>query len=200
MCPLLSTHRFLLGVLITTYPPAAGFGDYWNGLALEQDGWGQHLDASCANAAYYAARLPSLHTLEVGAYFLKCSGTCDFLHLGHSAFIFPLPCLAGCLAASTVLLATTSSPLPTFVGEFSLASTDCTIYLSNGINGGCDMASDPGCTYKSGAEALSGMPSCALFVCYCMCAPYGTHFHCKELFTVSLPVTCVRVNYKRRWH
>lgn len=79
------------------------FGDYWNGLALEQDGWGQHLDASCANAAYYAA-----------------------------------------------------SPLPTFVGEFSLASTDCTIYLSNGINGGCDMASDPGCTYKSGAEALSG--------------------------------------------
>ena len=42
------------------------------------------------------------------------------------------------------------------VGEFSLASTDCTIYLSNGINGGCDMAADPSCVYKSGAEALSG--------------------------------------------
>ena len=42
------------------------------------------------------------------------------------------------------------------MGEFSLASTDCTIYLSNGINGGCDMAADPSCVYKSGAEALSG--------------------------------------------
>jgi len=79
------------------------FGDSWNGLALQQDGWGQHLDASCANVEYY-----------------------------------------------------TTSPLPAFVGEFSLAATDCTIYLSNGIQGGCDMTADPSCVYKSTAEAVSG--------------------------------------------
>jgi glucan 1,3-beta-glucosidase len=36
----------------------------------------------------------------------------------------------------------------TFVGEFSLAVTDCTIYLTDGMNGGCDMDADPTCKYK----------------------------------------------------
>ena len=49
-----------------------------------------------------------------------------------------------------------TSPLPAVVGEFSLAVTDCTIYLSIGINGGCDMAADPSCAYRSTAEQVSG--------------------------------------------
>jgi glucan 1,3-beta-glucosidase len=79
------------------------FGDEWNALALQAGGWGAHLDASCANAAYFG-----------------------------------------------------SSPLPAVVGEFSLAVTDCTIYLSNGVNGGCDMAANPLCAYRSTAEVVSG--------------------------------------------
>lgn len=36
-----------------------------------------------------------------------------------------------------------------FCGEWSLAVTDCTIYLTNGMNGGCDMAAHPECKYNA---------------------------------------------------
>jgi glucan 1,3-beta-glucosidase len=49
-----------------------------------------------------------------------------------------------------------AAPMPSFVGEFSLAVTDCTIFLAGGVNGGCDMAANPDCLYKSTAESISG--------------------------------------------
>jgi glucan 1,3-beta-glucosidase len=45
----------------------------------------------------------------------------------------------------------------TFVGEWSLAVTDCTKYLAGGINGGCDMKADPTCVYR-GTPEQSGHP------------------------------------------
>jgi glucan 1,3-beta-glucosidase len=36
-----------------------------------------------------------------------------------------------------------------FAGEWSLATTDCTIYLSGGINNGCNMTAHPDCKYNA---------------------------------------------------
>jgi glucan 1,3-beta-glucosidase len=35
-----------------------------------------------------------------------------------------------------------------FAGEWSLATTDCTIYLASGMNNGCNMTLEPDCKYK----------------------------------------------------
>merc|ERR1719461_729477 len=43
-------------------------------------------------------------------------------------------------------------PLWTVAGEFSLAVTDCTIFLAGGMNAGCDMQNDATCEYKGWAE------------------------------------------------
>jgi len=47
--------------------------------------------------------------------------------------------------------------VPSFVGEWSLAVTDCAKYLAGGINGGCNMTADPSCVY-SGTPDRSGHP------------------------------------------
>jgi len=44
-----------------------------------------------------------------------------------------------------------------FVGEWSLATTDCAKYLAGGINGGCNMTLDPHCQY-TGTPTRAGHP------------------------------------------
>jgi len=60
-----------------------------------------------------------------------------------------------------------SGPINTFTGEWSLAVTDCTKYLSSGINGGCNMTADPSCVY-AGTPIQNGHPE----VCEYYNTPY----------------------------
>jgi len=50
-----------------------------------------------------------------------------------------------------------------FVGEFSLAVTDCAKYLASGINGGCDMASDPSCVYNPTPTRMGHPSTCEYY-------------------------------------
>jgi len=72
------------------------FGQYWNDLATNGDGWETHLTYSCDQSQEY-----------------------------------------------------TSSSLFAFAGEWSLATTDCTIYLAGGMNANCNLAAHPDCKYNA---------------------------------------------------
>jgi len=50
-----------------------------------------------------------------------------------------------------------SANIFSFVGEWSLAVTDCAKYLAGGINGGCNMTADPSCVY-AGTPDRAGHP------------------------------------------
>jgi len=57
----------------------------------------------------------------------------------------------------------TGIPLETVTGEFSLAVTDCTIFLDGGMNAGCDMMNDPNCEYASWAAQHNHNSTCHFY-------------------------------------
>jgi glucan 1,3-beta-glucosidase len=42
-----------------------------------------------------------------------------------------------------------TAPIKAFAGEWSLAITDCTLFLASGVSGGCNLAEQPGCLYNA---------------------------------------------------
>merc|ERR1712159_585851 len=51
----------------------------------------------------------------------------------------------------------------TFVGEWSLAVTDCAKYLAGGINGGCNMTADSTCIYRGSPEQQGHRDICEYY-------------------------------------
>lgn len=51
----------------------------------------------------------------------------------------------------------------TFAGEFSLAVTDCTLYLAGGMNGGCERSSDPNCKYQGWLDQNGHSDTCKYY-------------------------------------
>ena len=93
------------------------FGGYWNDLADRPEGWETHLEASCKLVSSLSAPTPAPD---------------------------PAPGPVPTLAPALLVLPTSNSPSyisnlegaywPTYVGEFSLATTDCQKYLNGGYS------------------------------------------------------------------
>jgi glucan 1,3-beta-glucosidase len=67
---------------------------------------------------------------------------------GHAA-TWPLRLEQACNETKNYAIAKSLKGTWAFAGEWSLAVTDCTIYLASGMNNGCNMTAHPDCKYNA---------------------------------------------------
>jgi glucan 1,3-beta-glucosidase len=56
-----------------------------------------------------------------------------------------------------------TAQIKAFAGEWSLAITDCTLFLASGMNGGCNMTAQPNCIYNATPTRAGGDDVCQYY-------------------------------------